>query len=81
MTKPTTELVISESLEGFIRSIPDDLRRRLSLHDCDRLYRLFDEELRRMREAMSENDGDTPAPDPGLAYSEAIRLGRSGAKP
>lgn len=80
MTKPTTELVISESLEGFIRSIPDDLRRRLSLHDCDRLYRLFEQELRRLQEMMPKDD-DAAASDPGLAYSEAIRLGRSGAKP
>ena len=79
MTKPTTgaTMVISESMDGFIRSLPDDLRQRLSLHDCDRLYRLFEQELSRLREDLERS----ATPDPGLPYSEAIRLGRSGAKP
>lgn len=69
-------MVISDSMDGFIRSLPDDLRQRLSLHDCDRLYRLFEQELSRLRKDFEES-----TLDPGLAYSEIIRLGRSGAKP
>lgn len=50
------KLLISDSMEGFIRSIPEDLRTRLSLYDIDRLYKITSAEMKRMRDLEREEN-------------------------
>lgn len=81
MTKPTTDK-ICEMLELGPHLFANDERQTWAMVAIDLLRELEreNEELRRLQEMMPKDD-DAPASDPGLAYSEAIRLERSGAKP
>jgi len=49
-----SKLIISDSIQAFAREVPEDLRRRLSLFDIDRLYKIFADEWNRLNDEILE---------------------------